>query len=214
MIHVIAIVRQLIRITKWLNHVLLVSKFLSVTFQYYSCESIPGGACSEEKFSNVSCLCLYYIYLYNCFLIKNPPGVKNEWPTTKTGLAEKDVKSNGQSRPPGFDGFIFGHDKLTAKHWYFRCSRLPDVDGVKIFGKDDQAAKHCSFILMFCGLVIFIKKFWFHQHHRPWAPEITFGSKFIMTKTYKPIKTRRYWPPIWFPILFSKVCFISWPLLF
>ena len=69
-------------------------------------------------------------------------------PRTKTGLAEKDVKSNGQPRPPGFYRFeSFGHDNLTAKHCYFRCSRPPDVDGIKIFDKDDQAAKHCSFTL-------------------------------------------------------------------
>ena len=44
---------------------------------------------------------------------------------------------------PGFDNFErFGHDKLTAKHWYLRCSMPPDVDGIKIFGKDDQATKH------------------------------------------------------------------------
>ena len=42
-----------------------------------------------------------------------------------------------------FDRFeSFGHDDLTAKHCYFRCSRPPDVDGIKIFDKDDQAAKH------------------------------------------------------------------------
>ena len=30
---------------------------------------------------------------------------------------------------PGFDRFeSFGHDELTAKHCYFRCSRPPDVD--------------------------------------------------------------------------------------
>ena len=41
--------------------------------------------------------------------------------------------------PPGFDRFeSFGHDELTAKH-YFRCSRPPDVDGIKIFDKNDQA---------------------------------------------------------------------------
>ena len=41
--------------------------------------------------------------------------------------------------PPGFDRFeSFGHDELTAKHCYFRCSRPPDVDGIKIFDKDDQ----------------------------------------------------------------------------
>ena len=45
--------------------------------------------------------------------------------------------------PSGFDRLeSFGHDKLTAKHCYFRCSRPPDVDGIKIFDKDDQAAKH------------------------------------------------------------------------
>ena len=62
--------------------------------------------------------------------------------------------------PPGFDRFeSFCHDELTAKHCYFRCPRPPDVDEMKFFDKDDQAAKHCSSILMFCGLVIFIKNF-------------------------------------------------------
>ena len=45
--------------------------------------------------------------------------------------------------PPGFDRLeSFGHDELTAKHCHFRCSRPPDVDVIKIFDKDDQAAKH------------------------------------------------------------------------
>ena len=82
-----------------------------------------------------------------------------EQPRTKTGLAEKDVKSNGQPRLPGFDRFeSFGHDGLTAKHCYFRCSRSPDVNEIKSFDKDDQATKHC-FYLNFCDLVIFIKNF-------------------------------------------------------
>ena len=90
--------------------------------------------------------------------MKNIPGVKKEWPRTKIGLAEKDVKLNGQLMPPGFDRFeSFGHDELTEKCCYFRCLRPPDVDGIKSFDKDDQAAKHFSFILMFCSLVIFIK---------------------------------------------------------
>ena len=60
-----------------------------------------------------------------------------------SGLTEKDVKSSGRPMPPGFDRLeSFGHDELTAKH-YFRCSRPPDVDGIKSFDKDDQAAKHC-----------------------------------------------------------------------
>ena len=36
----------------------------------------------------------------------------------------------------------FDHDDLTTKHCYFRCSRPPEVDGIKILDKDDQAAKH------------------------------------------------------------------------
>ena len=68
---------------------------------------------------------------------------KKEQPRTNTGLAEKDVKLNGEPMPPGFDRFEnFGHDELTAKHCYFRSSRPPDVDGIKIFDKNDQAAKH------------------------------------------------------------------------
>ena len=44
--------------------------------------------------------------------------------------------------PPSFDRFeSFVRVELTAKH-YFRCSRPPDVDGIKIFDKDDQATKH------------------------------------------------------------------------
>ena len=46
---------------------------------------------------------------------------------------------------PGFDRLeSFGQDELTAKllHCYFRCLRPTDVDGIKIFDKDGQAAKH------------------------------------------------------------------------
>ena len=71
------------------------------------------------------------------------PGVKKERPRTKIGLAEQDVKLNGQPVHLGFDTFeSFGHDYLTAKHCDFRCSRPPDVDGIKFFDNDDQAAKH------------------------------------------------------------------------
>ena len=38
--------------------------------------------------------------------------------------------------PPGFDRLeSFSHDELTAKHCYFRSSRPPDVDGIKILIK-------------------------------------------------------------------------------
>ena len=50
--------------------------------------------------------------------------------------------------PPGFDRLeSFGHDELTAKHCYFRCSRPPDVDGIKIFDEDDQGCKTLFFYL-------------------------------------------------------------------
>ena len=42
--------------------------------------------------------------------------------------------------PPGFDKFeSFGYDEFTAKHCYFKCSRPANVDGIKIFDKDDWA---------------------------------------------------------------------------
>ena len=45
--------------------------------------------------------------------------------------------------PPGFDrSGSCGHVELTVKHCYFSHSRPPDVDGIKMFGKDDQATKH------------------------------------------------------------------------
>ena len=48
---------------------------------------------------------------------KNTPGVKKGRPRTKTGLAEKVVKSNGRPMSPGFDRLeSFGHNELTVKH--------------------------------------------------------------------------------------------------
>ena len=35
-----------------------------------------------------------------------------------------------------------------------------------------------------------------------------------MTKTFKPIKTRKHWWPICFYIVYSKACFSSWPPIF
>ena len=79
---------------------------------------------------------------------QNAPGIKKERLRTKTGFAEKGVKSNGWQKLPCFNRFeSFGQDDLTAKHCYVRCSRPPDVDEVKIFDKDDQTTKRCSFSL-------------------------------------------------------------------
>ena len=45
--------------------------------------------------------------------------------------------------PSAFGRFrSFNHDDLTAKHCYFGYSRPPDVNGIKVFAKDDQATKH------------------------------------------------------------------------
>ena len=54
------------------------------------------------------------------------------------------MKSNGWPRPPGFHRFesFINHDDLTAKHYYFGCSRASDFNEIKFFDKDDQAAKH------------------------------------------------------------------------
>ena len=66
------------------------------------------------------------------------------------------MKSNGRPRTPGFYRFeSFGHDDLTAKHCYFRYSRPPDIDGIKIFGKDDQATKHQG-LLVLIGLKVLV----------------------------------------------------------
>ena len=70
-------------------------------------------------------------------------------PRTKIGLAEKDVKLNGRPMPPGFDRFeSFGHDELTAKHCYFRCSRPPMLMGSKFLIKITRLQNTVS-ILMF-----------------------------------------------------------------
>ena len=56
-----------------------------------------------------------------------------EQPRTKTGIAEKDVKSNGWPIPSDFERFeSFGHDELTAKYYYLSCSRPPDIDVSKV----------------------------------------------------------------------------------
>ena len=86
-------------------------------------------------------------------------------------LVEKDVKSNGWSRPPAFDRFkSFNHDDLTVKH-YFRCSRVPNIDGIKTLIKMTRLQNIKIKRTVFCGLFNFIKiliqstsKFWFSQH--------------------------------------------------
>ena len=104
-----------------------------------------------------------------------------------------------------FDRFKrFSYDEFMAKHCYFRCSRPPDVDGIKIFNKDDQLTKHCSFILHFAtGLslsnILIPSTSGGLEHLKQ-----MFCNEFIMTKTFKPIKIRRHWPPVLFYIFSAR----------
>ena len=70
---------------------------------------------------------------------KRTPGVKKSSQELKS-LVEKVVNQYGRLRPSAFDRIKFDHHDLTTKHCYFGCSRSPDVDGIKIFDKDNQAA--------------------------------------------------------------------------
>ena len=59
------------------------------------------------------------------------------------------MKSNGHPIPPGFNRFeSIGHDKFTAKLCYSRCSRPPEVDGIKIFDKDEKADRTQNTIIV------------------------------------------------------------------
>ena len=69
---------------------------------------------------------------------------------------------------PGFDRLeSFGHDELTAKHCYFRCSSPPNVDGIKIFDKDD----HAGYKTLFFYLKVLQpgQKFRSHQHQEAFS---------------------------------------------
>ena len=81
--------------------------------------------------------------------------------------------------------------------------------GSKFLLKITRLQNIVPFILMFCGLVIFIKNFDPIDTKRPWAPKITtFCSEVILTKTFMPIKSRRPWLPILFHIFFNKAILV------
>ena len=82
----------------------------------------------------------------NLYLTKNTPGLKKEWSRSKTILAEKDVKSNGQPMFPRFESF--GHDELTANIVISGTQGLLMLMGSDCFDGDYQAAKHCSFMYL------------------------------------------------------------------
>ena len=75
---------------------------------------------------------------------------------------------------------------------------------------NDQATKHCSFSLMSCDLVIFIKNFDPISIRRPLAPNITmFCSEVIMTKNFKPTVSK----PGGLVHPFDFTSFSAWPVL-
>ena len=104
---------------------------------------------------------------------------------------------NGWPRHTAFDTFkSFNHEYLMAKHCYIGCSKPPNVDEIKNFDKDDQATKHCSFTLKFCGMMIFTKNVDPINIRQPWALKIMF--------CLKPIKSSRVWPTILISHLFCR----------
>ena len=68
------------------------------------------------------------------------------------------MKLNRQSRSPYFGSFeSFVYEDLTEKLYNVRCSRLPDVDVIKILIKMIRPQNMKTKGIMFCGLVIFIR---------------------------------------------------------
>ena len=93
------------------------------------------------------------------YLIKNTPGVKTRWPRTKTGFAEKDVKSNGRPMPPGFDTF----ESLVMMN-SLQNTVISGVQGLLMlmgskFLINMTRPQNIKIKTVFCGLVTFIKNF-------------------------------------------------------
>ena len=81
------------------------------------------------------------MYMYKYILseewARTPQLWKKELPRTKTGLAEKDVKWNGWPMPPRFKSMMNSLQNIVISD-----VKAPDVDGIKIFDKDEQITKH------------------------------------------------------------------------
>ena len=108
---------------------------------------------------------------------------KREQLITKTGLAEKDVKSKWVVKPYVSSRIkSFDYDK----HYYFRCSRASDDDGIKISDKEDWVA-----VVLW---PVFLPKIWSHQYQETLS---TLNNNVLQeVKTFHPIKSRRFWLPI------------------
>ena len=115
---------------------------------------------------------------------------------TKNSLAEI-------CRQPRPFVWSFDRDDLTAIatiHCYFCCSRPPDVDGINIFGEDDQVKK---FKILFCGLVIISIKILIPSKSGALGIQNSCCDAVIMTKILKP-GPRRPWLSIWISHLFRQ----------
>ena len=70
------------------------------------------------------------------------PGLKRAPKNLKKALL-KIYEVKWQPRPPYFGSFeSFGYENLAEKLYFVKCPRFSDVDGIKIFDKDNQATKH------------------------------------------------------------------------
>ena len=82
------------------------------------------------------------------------PRCKKEQLRTKTGLAEKDVKSNGQPTPPGFEVLVMMNSLQNIV--ISGAQGLLMLMGSKCLIKMTRP-ENIVFYLNVCGLVIFIK---------------------------------------------------------
>ena len=114
------------------------------------------------------------------------PGCKN-----KSGLGEKDVRSNGQPRP-----LLLIGTKVLVMMMLLQNNVILGVQGLlmwrgsKFVIKMTRLQRIVLSILMFCSLIIFIKTFDPINIRRPWALEITMFCSDVITKTFVPIKSR------------------------
>ena len=118
-------------------------------------------------------------------------------------------------KPPAFDKIKnFNHHDLTAKHCYLGAQGLLMLMNFAL-DKDDQATKHCSFILNVLRPGHFYQTSWSHQHQETLSTRNNnVCIEVMMIKIFNPIQSRRPWPPNSISHLFQQGLFSSWPLLF
>ena len=80
----------------------------------------------------------------------------------------------------------------------------PDVDGIKFFDKDDQAAIHCSFYFSFATWLLLFS--WYHQHQEALSTlnSNVFYNEVTMVKLLNLSKAGGLGSSFCFHIFFSK----------